>query len=193
MAAHRFHPRRVGRIEIEQDVARIPVFGIRMNVDVTSLPIAQAEEADGGCTHQLGGGPQPFSRERSARGVVNQTDQIKRVRHGRRMAANSLPGKKETPVRHVTMLRLKGIGYNLCLANGNCVFSSVSHRRGSPHVPRLIEFISGYVVLMPGDIITTGCPKAAGAISPGDEMSLEIETIGILRNPVVAGTEPCPA
>jgi 2-keto-4-pentenoate hydratase/2-oxohepta-3-ene-1,7-dioic acid hydratase in catechol pathway len=60
-------------------------------------------------------------------------------------------------------------------------------------VSRLIEFISGYIVLMPGDIITTGCPKAAGAICPGDKMSLEIETIGILRNPVVAGTEPCPA
>ena len=60
-------------------------------------------------------------------------------------------------------------------------------------VPRLIEFISGYVLLMPGDIITTGCPKAAGAICPGDEMELEIEKIGILRNPVVAGTELCPA
>lgn len=60
-------------------------------------------------------------------------------------------------------------------------------------VPRLIEFISGYVVLMPGDIITTGCPKAAGAICPGDEMELEVEKIGILRNPVAAGTELCPA
>jgi len=60
-------------------------------------------------------------------------------------------------------------------------------------VPRLIEFISGYIVLMPGDIITTGCPKAAGAICPGDTMSLEIENIGTLRNPVVAGTELCPA
>jgi 2-keto-4-pentenoate hydratase/2-oxohepta-3-ene-1,7-dioic acid hydratase in catechol pathway len=60
-------------------------------------------------------------------------------------------------------------------------------------VSRLIEFISGYVVLMPGDIITTGCPKAAGAICPGDEVSLEVEGIGILRNPVVAGTELCPA
>ena len=60
-------------------------------------------------------------------------------------------------------------------------------------VPRLIEFISGYVVLMPGDIISTGCPKAAGAIHPGDEMSLEVEKIGCLRNPVTAGTELCPS
>ena len=60
-------------------------------------------------------------------------------------------------------------------------------------IARLVEFISGYLVLCPGDVITTGCPKAAGAICPGDEMELEIEGIGILRNPVVAGTEPCPA
>jgi 2,4-diketo-3-deoxy-L-fuconate hydrolase len=59
-------------------------------------------------------------------------------------------------------------------------------------IARLLEFISGYVVLMPGDIITTGCPKAAGGISPGDELELEIEKIGTLRNPVVEGTEPCP-
>jgi 2-keto-4-pentenoate hydratase/2-oxohepta-3-ene-1,7-dioic acid hydratase in catechol pathway len=60
-------------------------------------------------------------------------------------------------------------------------------------VPRLIEFISGYVTLLPGDVITTGCPKAAGGISPGDVLELEIEKIGILRNLVIAGTEPCPA
>ncbi|MEO7649862.1 MAG: fumarylacetoacetate hydrolase family protein [Bryobacteraceae bacterium] len=59
-------------------------------------------------------------------------------------------------------------------------------------VARLIESISGYVTLLPGDVITTGCPKAAGGISAGDALELEIEKIGILRNPVVAGTEPCP-
>lgn len=59
-------------------------------------------------------------------------------------------------------------------------------------VARLIEFISGYVTLLPGDVITTGCPKAAGGISPGDVLELEIEKIGILRNPVIAGKEECP-
>lgn len=60
-------------------------------------------------------------------------------------------------------------------------------------IARLMEFISGYVRLCPGDVITTGCPKAAGAINPGDVLSLEIERIGVLRNPVVAGKELCPA
>ena len=60
-------------------------------------------------------------------------------------------------------------------------------------IARLMEFISGYVFLCPGDVITTGCPKAAGAIHPGDVVSLQIEKIGVLRNPVVAGKELCPA
>ena len=34
-------------------------------------------------------------------------------------------------------------------------------------IARLMEFISGYVLLCPGDVITTGCPKAAGAIHSG--------------------------
>jgi len=59
-------------------------------------------------------------------------------------------------------------------------------------IARLMEFISGYVFLCPGDVITTGCPKAAGAIHPGDLVSLEIDKIGVLRNPVVAGRELCP-
>jgi 2-keto-4-pentenoate hydratase/2-oxohepta-3-ene-1,7-dioic acid hydratase in catechol pathway len=60
-------------------------------------------------------------------------------------------------------------------------------------VAELVEFISGFIVLLPGDVITTGCPKAAGAIHAGDELELEIESIGVLRNPVIAGTEPCPS
>ncbi|MEW5979944.1 MAG: fumarylacetoacetate hydrolase family protein [Acidobacteriota bacterium] len=59
-------------------------------------------------------------------------------------------------------------------------------------VAQLLAFISGYLVLYPGDVITTGCPKAAGAIRPGDEVTLEIEKIGVLQNPVVVGFEACP-
>jgi len=60
-------------------------------------------------------------------------------------------------------------------------------------IAKLLEFISGYVALYPGDIVTTGCPSAAGGISPGDLLELDIEKIGTLRNPVVQGTKPCPA
>jgi 2-keto-4-pentenoate hydratase/2-oxohepta-3-ene-1,7-dioic acid hydratase in catechol pathway len=54
-------------------------------------------------------------------------------------------------------------------------------------IPELIHRLSRYVTLEPGDIIATGTPSGISAIEPGDVMEAEIEKIGVLRNPVVAG------
>lgn len=51
-------------------------------------------------------------------------------------------------------------------------------------VPALIEFISSVMTLLPGDIILTGTPEGVTALAPGDTVEIEIEGIGILRNPV---------
>jgi 2-keto-4-pentenoate hydratase/2-oxohepta-3-ene-1,7-dioic acid hydratase in catechol pathway len=59
-------------------------------------------------------------------------------------------------------------------------------------VPTLIEYISGFLALEPGDVITTGCPKAAGGIQPGDDVTLKIERIGVLRNPIGTSPQLCP-
>ena len=60
-------------------------------------------------------------------------------------------------------------------------------------VPELIEFISAAITLEPGDIIATGTPEGVGAfrkppiyLKPGDTVEIEIERLGVLRNPVVA-------
>lgn len=60
-------------------------------------------------------------------------------------------------------------------------------------VPELIEFISESITLEPGDIIATGTPEGVGIfrtppvlLKPGDVVEVEIEKLGILRNPVVA-------
>ncbi len=53
-------------------------------------------------------------------------------------------------------------------------------------IPMLIEFISAAMTLLPGDVILTGTPAGVGRIEPGDVVEVEIEGIGILRNPVVA-------
>ena len=47
----------------------------------------------------------------------------------------------------------------------------------------IIEFVSNFWTLEPGDIITTATPPA-GPFEPGDIIEAEIEGIGILRNPV---------
>src|SRR6516162_9462943 len=55
-----------------------------------------------------------------------------------------------------------------------------------------ISWISGWVTLMPGDVIFTGTPGATRRLSPGDVVEVEIENIGVLRNPVVCGASPPP-
>ncbi len=60
-------------------------------------------------------------------------------------------------------------------------------------VPTLIEFLSGSTRLLPGTVILTGTPHGVGFarkppvfLQPGDQVTIEIESIGELRNPVVA-------
>jgi 2-keto-4-pentenoate hydratase/2-oxohepta-3-ene-1,7-dioic acid hydratase in catechol pathway len=42
------------------------------------------------------------------------------------------------------------------------------------------------MTLEPGDVIATGTPAGIGPMQPGDTVEVEVEGIGILRNPIVA-------
>jgi 2-keto-4-pentenoate hydratase/2-oxohepta-3-ene-1,7-dioic acid hydratase in catechol pathway len=59
-------------------------------------------------------------------------------------------------------------------------------------VPTLIEFLSGSTTLLPGTVILTGTPHGVGMaakpprwLKAGDTVTIEIENIGQLTNPVV--------
>lgn len=52
-------------------------------------------------------------------------------------------------------------------------------------VPQLVGFISSVMTLLPGDLILTGTPAGVGPILPGDSVSVNINGIGTLRNPVM--------
>jgi len=51
---------------------------------------------------------------------------------------------------------------------------------------QLVSFVSRVMTLLPGDVISTGTPLGVGAVEPGDNVEIEIEGIGVLRNPVQA-------
>jgi 2-keto-4-pentenoate hydratase/2-oxohepta-3-ene-1,7-dioic acid hydratase in catechol pathway len=51
----------------------------------------------------------------------------------------------------------------------------------------IIRFASQVMTLLPGDLILTGTPAGVGPIVAGDEVSVSIEGIGSLTNPVVDG------
>ena len=53
-------------------------------------------------------------------------------------------------------------------------------------VPELIEEITQYMTLEPGDIISTGTPAGVGPLSDGDHVEVEIEGIGTLEHDIRA-------
>lgn len=54
-------------------------------------------------------------------------------------------------------------------------------------VVQLVSFISHVMTLLPGDVISTGTPAGVSNMNPGDVVEIELDGVGILRNPVVAG------
>lgn len=66
-------------------------------------------------------------------------------------------------------------------------------------VRNLIAYLSRHFTLQPGDTILTGTPSGCGGfmtpprfLAPGDEVTVEVEGVGRLSNPVMAGSAPEP-
>ena len=53
-------------------------------------------------------------------------------------------------------------------------------------VASLIEYFSGFMTLMPGDLILTGTPDGVVDCQPGDEVVTEIDGIGALHNTITS-------
>jgi 2-keto-4-pentenoate hydratase/2-oxohepta-3-ene-1,7-dioic acid hydratase in catechol pathway len=51
-------------------------------------------------------------------------------------------------------------------------------------VATLLEYITTFMTLLPGDILLTGTPEGVGALSDGDVVEVEVEGVGLLRNEV---------
>jgi len=61
-------------------------------------------------------------------------------------------------------------------------------------IPKLIEYISAFTTLLPGDVIVTGTPGGVGArrtppvwMKPGDKVEVEIDKVGVLENSIADG------
>lgn len=60
-------------------------------------------------------------------------------------------------------------------------------------IARQIAYVSAIAPLQPGDVIVTGTPGGVGArrqppiwMKPGDVVEIEVDRVGVLRNPIVA-------
>ncbi|HWJ52342.1 MAG TPA: fumarylacetoacetate hydrolase family protein, partial [Propionibacteriaceae bacterium] len=53
-------------------------------------------------------------------------------------------------------------------------------------VAELVAYISSFTTLLPGDVILTGTPEGVGPMQAGQEVTIEVEGIGSLTNPVAS-------
>jgi 5-oxopent-3-ene-1,2,5-tricarboxylate decarboxylase / 2-hydroxyhepta-2,4-diene-1,7-dioate isomerase len=76
-------------------------------------------------------------------------------------------------------------GLQLCTwVNGEC--RQRGHTGDMVHrVDALIEYLSAFMTLRPGDVILTGTPEGVSNVNEGDEVVCEIEGLGRLRNTIV--------
>ena len=90
----------------------------------------------------------------------------------------------EIPDPHTLGIRLRLNGQTMQDSNTNQLLFDV---------PTLIEYLSTYITLEPGDVIATGTPPGVGFarkppiyMQPGDVVEVEIDGLGVLRNTVAA-------
>lgn len=53
-------------------------------------------------------------------------------------------------------------------------------------VAEILEYITAFTTLLPGDLVLTGTPAGASKVEPGDVMEIEIDGIGTLTNRLVS-------
>lgn len=52
-------------------------------------------------------------------------------------------------------------------------------------VPYIVEWLTRFCTLEPGDVITTGTPSGVGPLVPGDRVMVKVQGVGALSNPCV--------
>ena len=53
-------------------------------------------------------------------------------------------------------------------------------------VATLIEYVTSFMTMLPGDVLLTGTPEGVGKLDDGDVVEVEVDGIGPLINPVKA-------
>ncbi|MGZ4115061.1 MAG: fumarylacetoacetate hydrolase family protein [Actinomycetota bacterium] len=51
-------------------------------------------------------------------------------------------------------------------------------------VATVIEYVTTFMTLLPGDVLLTGTPEGVGKLEPGDRVEVEVDGVGVLANPV---------
>ena len=109
MGAHGGEDAGAGLIQIDEHVAGILLVRVGVEVYVTAFAVAPAQESHGGSLGEQSSVPEAFPRGRPSGGLVNQTDEIEFVGHGRELSADGLQSQEESAIKHGGILLWEGI------------------------------------------------------------------------------------
>ena len=74
---------------------------------------------------------------------------------------------------------------HIAVKNAARVKYNVHSRDMVTDIPALIEYLTSFMTLAPGDVILTGTPEGVVNVNVGDEVVSEIEGLGRLVNTIV--------
>jgi 2-keto-4-pentenoate hydratase/2-oxohepta-3-ene-1,7-dioic acid hydratase in catechol pathway len=91
-----------------------------------------------------------------------------------------------TPLGPCVAMGLRAEGLQLTGALNGAVRQEASTDDLIFSVPFLVQFLSRFMTLEPGDVVITGTPAGVGKLAPGDTYAITLEGVGTLTNPCVA-------
>lgn len=91
-----------------------------------------------------------------------------------------------TPLGPCVAMGLRAEGLKLTGALNGAVRQEASTDDLIFSVPFLVQFLSRFMTLEPGDVVITGTPAGVGKLAPGDTYAITLEGVGTLTNPCVA-------
>jgi 2-keto-4-pentenoate hydratase/2-oxohepta-3-ene-1,7-dioic acid hydratase in catechol pathway len=111
--------------------------------------------------------------------VTARDIQRREIQHTRAKSYDTFACCGPWVVRGVSAANLRVI----CRVNG--VVRQDGQTSDMVHSPaKLVSFISHIMTLLPGDLVSTGTPSGVGALRSGEVVEVDIEGVGLLRNPV---------
>jgi hypothetical protein len=126
IGAHCGQHRRLGVIQIDQNIPGILRVCVRSEINIKTLAVASAKKSQGGLIQNLRCRPEPLARERFSSLAMDQSDEVGPRRHGRDLTTNRPPGQRESsiePQKNASYPPLASACGHGHILNGNHPFS----------------------------------------------------------------------
>ena len=107
IGSHAWQNIRRGVIQIKQNIAGVTIPSKGEKIDIKALKVSCAQEAQYRSPQQLANIPHSFAWARPSCDAMDQAKEIELIRHGRKLAADSMRSEKESAIGHGPIMQPK--------------------------------------------------------------------------------------